>query len=201
MNKLSKQILKERIVGIESQKSYIDNIESGFFDKYMSGNGLEIGGRGANGNTTPILPTAEMIDIGYPGYDGLHLPFPDNSQSWVYSSHCLEHIEDYKAVIQDWYRVTKVGGHIVISVPHRDLYERKLNIPSRWNGDHKRVYTPGSFLAEIEKSLIPNTYRVRLLKDCDHEYNYSINKDQHPSGQYEILLVIQKIQKPTWDVE
>ncbi|WP_375600726.1 methyltransferase domain-containing protein [Brevundimonas sp. SH203] len=73
----------------------------------------------------PIVHGAIGVDIDYPGYDGKHLPFDDDSQDTVYSSHCLEHISDPLSVIQDWHRVTKIGGHIIIAVPSRDLFERR----------------------------------------------------------------------------
>lgn len=189
-----------RPVGEESRKTYSAKLASGFFRKYMSGTGLEIGGTGYLQGVVPILDTATNIEIGYPGYDGIHLPFPDNSQDYVYTSHCLEHISDYKNSIREWHRVVKVGGHIVITVPHQYLYEKKLHKPSRYNEDHKRYYTPASLLREIEESLIPNTYRVIMLKDNDEGFDYTIPPEKHSSGCYEIELVIQKIQKPSWDM-
>jgi SAM-dependent methyltransferase len=138
------------------------------------------------------------VDTNYEGYDGRTLPFPDNSQDYVYSSHCLEHIADYQQAIKEWYRVVKVGGHIVTVVPHKYLYEKKEQLPSNWNEDHKRFYTPASLLQEFEQTLEPNSYRVRLLEDGDTGFNYSIPPEKHSSGEYEITLVIQKIQPPTW---
>lgn len=187
-----------RKVGEESQRTYYTKLATGFFDKYMSGNGLDIGFAGYLDNIEPILPTAIGVDTNYPNYDGKILPFVCNSQDYVYNSHCLEHIQDYKQAIQEWYRVTKVNGHIVIVVPHQFLYEKKKSLPSKWNDDHKRFYTPSSLLKEIEDSLEPNTYRIRLLEDGDSHFNYSIPPHTHSDGQYEITLVIQKITPPTW---
>jgi predicted SAM-dependent methyltransferase len=164
----------------------------------MSGIGLDIGYSGYITNVLPILPTAIGVDVNYPGYDQKTLPFKTESQNYVYSSHCLEHIEDYKQAIREWYRVTKYLGHVVIVVPHKYLYEKKNSLPSRWNADHKRFYTPASLLKEVENSLDPNTYRVRLLEDGDQNYNYSIPPETHSDGQYEITLVIQKIRPPNW---
>lgn len=189
-----------RNVGAESRKTYQDKLNNGFFEKYMSGNGLEIGGKGYEEGIVPILETATNIEVDFPGYDGINLPFPDESQDYVYSSHCLEHISDYKTVIKEWYRVLKNGGHIVIVVPHQFLYEKRKNLSSKWNGDHKRFYSPASLLNEIEQSLNPNTYRVKLLEDGDKDFNYEVPPDQHSHGQYEITLVIQKIKKPNWDL-
>ena len=39
-------------------------------------------------------------------------------------------------------RICKPGGVVLISLPHRDLYERKKTLPSRWNQDHRYFYLP-----------------------------------------------------------
>jgi SAM-dependent methyltransferase len=189
--------MNSRKVGTESQKSW--NRKAEFFLHYMSGNGLDIGFAGYTPDIVPILPAALGVDVNYPGYDGRTLPFADNSQDYVYSSHCLEHIDNYLNAIRDWYRVVKVGGHIVTVVPHKFLYEKKEELPSQWNQDHKRFYTPASLLQEVEQALKPNSYRVRFLEDGDVGYNYSIPADKHSGGEYLITLVIEKIEKPKWE--
>lgn len=190
--------LKVRKVGEESSRSYKRRLMNGFFDTYMTGNGLDIGFAGYIPDVVPILPNAIGVDTNFPGYDGKTLPFEDNSQNYVYSSHCLEHIDDYLNAIREWYRVVKVGGHIVTIVPHKFLYEKKEQLPSNWNGDHKRFYTPASLLQEFEQALEPNSYRVRFLEDGDIGFDYSIPPEQHSNGEYEITLVIEKINKPSW---
>jgi len=193
-----------RKVGTESSKSYIRKLTEiptkTFFQLYMSGAGLDIGFAGYTPDVKPILPTATGVDTDFPGYDGKTLPFTDNSQDYVYSSHCLEHISDYVQAIKDWHRVTKIGGHIVTVVPHQFLYEKKQKLPSKWNADHKRFYTPASLLAEFEKALPPNSYRIKFLEDGGTGTNYAAPAEDHGSGEYEITLVIQKIQKPDWDL-
>lgn len=187
-----------RKVGTESSRSYQEKLDNGFFQKYMSGNGLEIGYAGYTPGIVPILETAIGVDIEYPGYDGRTLPFPDGSQDYVYSSHVLEHIEDYDWAINEWWRVLKIGGHIVIVVPHQYLYEKKKQPPSKFNGDHRRFYTPAKLLAEIEKCLQENSYRVRLLEDNDKGYDYTIPPQKHSAGAYEITLVLEKITITNW---
>jgi SAM-dependent methyltransferase len=180
-------------VGEESRKTWNDKVKSGFWNKYASGTGLDIGYAGYKVNVTSILPSAIGVDTNYPGYNGLTLPFADASQDYVYNSHCLEHISDYKTILRDWYRVLKPGGFMIIIVPHRDLYEKRLNLPSRYNQDHKRFYTPNSLLSEVEESLAVNTYRVRHLQDNDRGHDYKQDPDMHSIGEYEIELVIQKL--------
>ncbi len=106
--------------------------------RYFSGQAiLDIGYRGGDPNAEPITEHAIGVELDYPGYDGVHLPFPDDSQDTVLAAHVLEPIVDYKPVLRDWLRVLKLGGHMVIMLPPRDLYERLPDLPSRWNGDHK----------------------------------------------------------------
>lgn len=189
--------------GPETQKNHIHRIESGFYEKYMSGIGIDVGYRGEHGDDN-ILPAPNCIgiDLNYPGYNGKILPFEDMSIDFVFTSHVYEHISDWKTALTEWHRVIKIGGYIVIIVPHLYLYERKWKLPSDWNpGGHLRFYTPARLLSEIETSLKPNSYRIRSLRDNDTNYNYTIKRPQHAAGSYEIELVIQKILKPEWDIE
>jgi hypothetical protein len=191
-----------RPVGGEAAKSFDQRIESGFWERFVTGpNVLDIGFRGYEGAVLPILEGAIGVDLDYPGYDGKRLPFDDGSQDAVFSSHCLEHIGSHINAIQDWFRVIRVGGHIIAIVPDAAIYERKRRPPSRWNDDHQRFYSPASLLAEFEAALQPNTYRVRLLEENDSGYRYQDARDVHPFGCYEIVLVIEKIAPPGWEME
>ena len=193
---------KDRRVSGEAAKTYLLRQKSGFFDRYLRGSSvLDIGFLGGHSEAMPITETAIGVDLGYPGYDGLTLPFPDVSQDAVFSSHCLEHIPDPIRALGEWFRVTKIGGFIVIIVPHQFLYEKRINLPSNWSNEHLRFYTPSSLLLEIETTLKPNSYRVRHLCDNDMWFDYSIGPDRHSFGCYEIELVLEKIQCPTWVIE
>ncbi len=190
-----------RRVGRESSKSFDAKIDSGFWQRFIPGPAvLDIGFQGGAepGRVVPILPGAIGVDLDYPGYDGRILPFPDGSQDAVYSSHCLEHIPDFVLAIQEWHRVLKVGGHIITVVPSAHLYERKRRVPSYWNNDHKRTYTPVSLLAEFDAALPPNSFRVRHLVENDAGYQYDLPASVHPEGCYEIELVVEKIAPPGW---
>ena len=174
----------------EPQKSHQRRLETGIYKRYLSGPLiLDIGG----GYGRSLIPNATSVDLDYPDYDGTTLPFFDNSQDAVFSSHCLEHVDDPINTIREWFRVVKVTGFLVLVVPHQYLYERKLALPSRWNKEHMRFYTPASLLAEVESALEMNTYRVRSLLDNDVGFDYSVNEYQHASGCYEIELVMEKI--------
>jgi SAM-dependent methyltransferase len=186
-------------VGEEARKNFGRWLEDGFIAQYLLGNDiLDIGFEGYVENVTPIMPKAIGVGLNYPGYDGRVLPFTDASQDTVFASHCLEHIEDYRTVIADWFRVLRVGGFLIIAVPHQFLYERNLRLPSRFNIDHRRFYTPASLLREVEEAIDPVKYRVRLLEDNDKGFDYAIEPKNHAGGSYEVLLVIEKIATPPW---
>jgi SAM-dependent methyltransferase len=193
----------DRPVGAESRKTYAVKIASGFFDRYLSGKAiLDIGYKGGLDSVVPIVPQAIGVDLDYRGYDGKKLPFPDESQDAVYTSHCLEHIKDYQNAIREWFRVVKIGGYLVIIVPHQHLFERKRDLPSRNNPDHKRFYTPASLLREVEEALPEsNSYRIRHLMDNDIGFDYSVTPLQAGVGCFEIELVLQRIEKPMWDLD
>jgi SAM-dependent methyltransferase len=192
-----------RRVGTEARKSFDDKLDSGFWRRFITGpNVLDIGFRGYESNVVPIADGAIGVDMDFPGYDGTTLPFVDESQDAVYSSHCLEHIGNHLQVIRDWFRVVKVGGHVITVVPNMFLYERRRRPPSRFAGwNHLRFYSSASLLAEFESALVPNTYRVRHLAENDAAFRYDLPTDVHPDGCYEIELVIQKINPPAWKLE
>lgn len=193
---------EERLVGAEARKTIAAKERSGFVAKYLSGaNILDIGYRGYLDDVVPIVPQAIGVDLNYPGYDGRTLPFADNSQDAVFSSHCLEHIEDFRHALREWYRVLKVGGFMIVTVPHQFLYEKRAGLPSNFNRDHKRFYTPASLMAEVESALAPNTYRVRHLADNDDHFDYTIPPEKHSGGCYELETVIEKLRAPNWSIQ
>ncbi|QIR13944.1 methyltransferase domain-containing protein [Shewanella aestuarii] len=174
----------------EPQKSHLRRQKSGFYQRYLSGKAiLDIGG----GDGESLIPNSIIVDLDYPGYNGTTLPFETCSQDAVFSSHCLEHVDNPTFTIKEWFRVIKPGGFLVLVVPHQYLYERKLNLPSRWNKEHLRFYTPSSLLLDVESALIMNTYRIRSMLDNDANFDYNVSEYQHATGCYEIELVIEKL--------
>ena len=179
-------------VGEESSKTWYEKYHNGFFDKFMSGKGLDIGYKGyLERKVEPILPSAKGLTL--EDYDGTNLPFPDNSQDFIYSSHVLEHISNRSEVIRDWFRVIKKGGFIVCVVPHKWLYERKENLPSHWNEDHKIFYEASNLCKEFEQAVPPNTFRIRHLLENDKNHIYNVPVEIHASGCYELEIVLEKL--------
>jgi SAM-dependent methyltransferase len=188
-----------RHVSIEFRKCYERWQRDGLMEKYLSGQHiLDIGFRGGDPDAVPVTANAIGIELGYPGYDGTHLPFDDETQDAVFASAVLEHIPNYREVLLEWYRVLKPGGYVIVFVPHRYLYERRPDLPSRWNGDHRRFYTPASLLAEFDEAWPRNGFRVRHLLDDDEGFRYDQMPTLAPRGGYQIEMVLEKILQPAY---
>jgi predicted SAM-dependent methyltransferase len=68
---------------------------------------------------------------------------------FVYSSHLLEHIQDYKAALTEWWRLLKVGGYMTLYLPHADFYP---NIGKDGaNPDHKHDFRPKDIIRAMKE--------------------------------------------------
>lgn len=163
-----------------------------FIEQYLSGTIVDVGGQGE-------IPGAINVQPGHPDYNGYDLAYVNVDT--VFSSHTLEHMEDCHRALRAWFAAVKVGGYLIIVVPHLHLYERKWSLPSHWNPDHKRFYTPAGLLMDIELALEPNSYRIRHMADHDEDFVYTRTPDQHPVGNFSIEVVLEKIPLPEWKIQ
>ena len=79
-----------------------------------------------------------------------------NSFDFVYSSHCLEHLDDPFAALNRWVDICKPEGYIVVAVPHEVYYEKGV-WPSLYGFQHK-----WSFRLE-DKTSMPKSINVKEL--------------------------------------
>lgn len=116
---------------------------------YCQGIGLDIGFGG-----DPIVPWAICLDRsegsrGRASFKGFnfptHLPanadalpwFKDGVLDFVYSSHCLEDFKDTVKVCQEWLRVIKPGGNLIIFCPNQQTYLNHCRVDGALpNQDH-----------------------------------------------------------------
>lgn len=82
-------------------------------------------------------PGSTPIDISFPdGFDALNLP--EGEYDYIYSSHCLEHINDWVEVLNYWWSKIKIGGNIFLYLPdYSQEYWRPWN-----NRKHVNILTP-----------------------------------------------------------
>lgn len=118
--------------------------------------------------------------------------FADGRFAVVYSSHLLEHLEDPVGALREWCRVVRPGGSLILYVPHRDLYEKKRNLPSRFNFDHKMFLLPDRDEAPCTFSLVGLVARadpgmaLRYVTVADDGYYDGGSIEAHPQGELSI---------------
>jgi SAM-dependent methyltransferase len=176
----------------ETTKARNRRLRENFFEKYCSGSGLDIGYGG-----DLICPNALGWD--WEHGDAQYLNGLNNEQfDFVYSSHTLEHLQNPAEAIKNWFRVVKPGGFLILYIPHRDLYEKKSTLPSRFNPNHTAFFI-------IEKDEPPNTigivplihrtlsnFEIVYAKQCD-EGHTKTDPLIHSDGEYSIEVVIRKL--------
>ena len=100
----------------------------------LRGKGIDIGC-----SDSPILPDVRCFDM-KDGDANFITKYVHEQFDFVYSSHCLEHMNNPKQVVLEWWKLVKNGGYIFFTVPDEDLYEQGV-FPSRFNPDHKHTFT------------------------------------------------------------
>ena len=116
-------------MGNETNKSYEYRVKKGY-GEYFQGRGLDIGCGNAPLSSRIFNGITELVE--YDNEEGTSLindgntcsNLEDNSFDFVYSSHCLEHMDDPYSSFRHWIRVCKPGGTLFVSVPHEVLYEK-----------------------------------------------------------------------------
>jgi len=97
----------------------------------------------------------------------------------VFSSHLLEHITDYKKALREWWRVIKPGGHLVLYLPHADLYPRIGTKGA--NPDHKHDFMPH----DIEHAM------AEIAKDSNG-YDKLRDENRNETNEYSFFQVYRK---------
>jgi ADP-heptose:LPS heptosyltransferase/predicted SAM-dependent methyltransferase len=117
--------------------------------------------------------------------------FGSASMDFVYSSHCLEHVQDYKGALKEWWRVIRPGGHLCLYLPHKEHYP---NIGTEGsNPDHKHDFMPADIVDAMREvgawDLVRNEDRseereysffqvYRKRTDGKHLYSYTTPKPE-----------------------
>lgn len=88
------------------------------------------------------LPGATPVDTARgPGASHLIEDFEEGSLDYVFSSHCLEHIEDWRGALREWIGKLKPGGVLFLYLPHPSCAIWRPGSPMVGEG-HKWQPTP-----------------------------------------------------------
>jgi SAM-dependent methyltransferase len=190
----------------ENSKSIFRRLtDSNYVRRYFVGDGVDIGGK-----PDPLILYREFfpqmgnvrtwdMDDGDAQY--MH-SVADEHFDFVYSSHCLEHLNDPCEGIRNWFRILKPGGHMLISIPEEDLYEQGV-WPSTHNVAHRHSFTLYKQASWSEASInilellqtLGAFADIRKIEVLDQTYRYDLPRfDQTltPVGECGIELVIRK---------
>lgn len=177
----------------ETYKAKERRIREGFFDRYCNGEGLDIG----FGNDL-VLPDCYGWEFCNGNAQYLR-EVEDESFDYVHSSHCIEHMVDVRIALKNWFRVVKKEGYLLLLLPHRELYEKRKTLPSKWNPDHKHMFLIGKrelpdtldIIEEIREGL-ETGYQIIYAKECSEGWSIP-DPNTHSNGEYSIEIVIKKL--------
>jgi len=180
-------------------------LRTGWYDKYApkDKSGLDIGC--ANDPIHPDVVDGSWVRYDWnidPSFDAQTLPTLTGKQfHTVYASHILEHLSDPFSAIRRWLSAVEQDGHLIICVPHRDLYEQQRTLPSRRNAEHKSLWLP-------EGTELPYTFGLSDVVElvCGYHWNdfevldmnvldegYEDHGEGHPNGEYAIEIVVKRL--------
>ena len=112
--------------------------------------------------------------------DGANLDvFASRSCDGVFSSHLLEHFhyEQVPAVLQEWFRVIKTGGHLMLYLPDEDDYpkvgEKGANKDHKWNVNYNKV--------------------VEVLEQVPYSWDMIDFQNRNEGNEYSLYFVVRKL--------
>lgn len=96
--------------------------------------------------------------------------FADETVDYVYSSHCLEDLEDTEGALREWLRPLRVKGHLVLYLPHKAWYP---NVGTQGaNPGHRHDFVPEDIEAVlcgiggtevVHRAVYPTEYSFELV--------------------------------------
>lgn len=130
-----------------------------FAQHVCSGDGYDIGCMKEEWS----FPGSKPIDIDFP--DPWNANFlPEGQVDYIFSSHCLEHVDDWVETLLYWTEKIRSGGTLFLYLPHYDQeYWRPWN-----NRKHRHAFVPEiivDFMRDVGYNNIFNSQR-----DLNHSF-------------------------------
>lgn len=194
----------------ETSKSIFKKLsDSRYATRYIVGDGIDIGaGQDSLDQYFEFFPLAKScMNWDLVNGDAQYLKgVSDNSFDFVNSSHCLEHMQDPNVALNNWLRILKTGGYLLLSVPDEDLYEQGI-FPSTYNADYKHTFTIYKQSSWCSNSinlfdLLSSTdYSLQILKiellDSTYKYRTSqvsrMDQSMTAIGECAIEVILKKL--------
>lgn len=176
-----------------------------FLTRYFVGAGIDIGaGPDALTQYRELFPLVTSVRA-WDRADGdaqMMETCIDAQFDFVHSSHCLEHMNDPRVALTNWFRILKPGGHLIVLVPDEDMYEQGV-FPSTYNPDHKFTFTVfkrSSWSARSQNVMellmaLGEEADVIKLEQLTASYRYGLprlDQTQTPIGESAIEMIVRR---------
>ena len=108
-------------------------------------------------------PGSIAIDLDFDDpWDANHLP--DDKMDYIFSSHCLEHVDDWAGTLLYWTEKLCDGGILFLYLPH---YDQKYWRP--WNNrKHIHAFVPNMIVDFMEENGYTNIFSSQ--RDLNHSF-------------------------------
>ena len=182
-----------------------------FVTQYCKGKGIEIGGAAHqdfkinalnidindHSSENDIYAKEQMKLAGYVKKvdiiaKGDNIPLKDNSVDFVFSSHVIEHFYDPVSAINEWLRIVKPNGYIVMIIPHKkrtfdapkpcskieefiirhNNYDKNKEYPD----DHHSIWTTETFLDFAKNFKYNVVYYIDKVYRLENSFGIVIKK-------------------------
>lgn len=136
----------------------------GFNNLYFVGDGIDVGcGPDSMRHTMHLFPKITSITE----YDRQHgdaqmmANIEDESFDFLHASHILEHVGSPLIALENWARVIRNGGHLIITVPDWGMYEHR-HWPSQFSTEHLSAWTSDRKECWFSRDDVP----LFMAQDC-----------------------------------
>lgn len=93
-----------------------------------------------------------------------------DSADTLISRHSLEHMLDIVKTLQEWHRILKVNGRLIIVLPWHGNLDTMSNLISC--GTHMHAFTPESFMNLLR--LMPHLFRVDTVATVMKDWSFGL---------------------------
>lgn len=151
-------------------------------------NGLDLGFGG-----DPIIDTAITLDMPQPYQHIGRYPqnlrgdatslywFKDGVLDYVFSSHLLEDFKDPRPIVEEWSRVLRIGGFLILLLPNQSRYEDYCkSISEIPNQNHSNPDMSLVWMLEFLKKNFPELHLVEG-SDIQDDYGFYIVLEKRKS--------------------
>lgn len=183
-----KQAKYEQISALMEDPSARDNLDLGGDNGVLSYLLRQKGGTWSSGDLdeTTVGSIRSLVGDRVYRLNGSTLPFPDNSLDQIVVIDYLEHVQEDKAAIQEFRRVLRPGGVLIVNVPRPkpgSLLTRireAIGLTDKWHGHVRPGYTEDDL-----RTLLAPAFSLETFRTYSRSFSEAI--DTGLNGAFEML--------------